>query len=165
MEKKNERVYTIYGMIATCLGIGVFSSMPGTMGTAVALTLFLLTGRSDLLLTLVISVIGAIAADKYVKVTVTDNPREVVIGDVSGFFVSMWNFERRYAIVGFFLFRVVAILKPFPMKYAAKLPGGAGIMACSICGGAMVNILLRALEWLFFVGGFETMFKFLGIGA
>jgi hypothetical protein len=46
-----------------------------------------------------------------------------------------------------------------------KLPGGVGIMADDICAGIMVNLLLRATQWLFFSGGFDAVFKFFGIGA
>jgi phosphatidylglycerophosphatase A len=63
------------------------------------------------------------------------------------------------------MFRVVDIIKPFPVRNMEKLPGGFGIMADDVCGGIMVNALLRALEWLFFNGGFAAVFKFFGMEA
>jgi phosphatidylglycerophosphatase A len=152
-------------MIATVLGIGTFSVMPGTLGTAAAMAVFLLTGWNNILLIVSVTVIGTIAAGRYAHATSSADPGEVVIDEVAGFFVSVWGLGRNFAIVGFFLFRIIDIVKPFPVRQMERLPGGIGIMADDICGGVMVNILLRAMEWLFFAGGMETVYKFLGIGA
>jgi len=165
MERRNAHVRTWYGLISTVLTIGTFSAMPGTLGTAAAMLIFLLTGWNDIFLILAITVIGTIAADKYSKAIASEDPGEVVIDEVAGFFVSVWGFGRNFAIVGFFLFRVVDIVKPFPVRQMEKLPGGVGIMADDICGGIMVNLLLRAMKWVFFSGGLETIFKFPGIGV
>ena len=155
---------TWYGMTATVMGIGTYSRMPGTLGSAAALLIFQLTGYNSILLIVLIAVIGTVAADKYARAVSRDDPGEVVIDEVAGFFVSVWGLDRNFGIVGFFLFRIVDIVKPFPVRQMEKLPGGIGIMADDICGGIMVNLLLRALEWLFFAGGLETAFKFFGIG-
>jgi phosphatidylglycerophosphatase A len=40
------------------------------------------------------------------------------------------------------LFRVVDIVKPFPVNIAEKLPGGIGIMADDIVGGVIVWLIL-----------------------
>ena len=152
-------------MVATVLGIGTFSAMPGTLGTAAATAVFLLTGWNNILLIITVTVVGTIAAGRYAYATSSDDPGEVVIDEVAGFFVSVWGLGRNFAIVGFFLFRIIDIVKPFPVRQMERLPGGIGIMADDICGGVMVNILLRAMEWLFFAGGAETVYKFLGIGA
>jgi phosphatidylglycerophosphatase A len=164
MKNKNEHIITWYGMISTLFGLGTFSAMPGTLGTAAAVAFFLLTGLNDILLILAIVIIGTIAAHKYSKATASDDPGEVVIDEVAGFFTSVWGLERNFAIAGFFLFRIIDIVKPFPVRQMEKLPGGAGIMADDICGGIMVNLMLRAMAWVFFSGGFEVIFKFFGIG-
>ena len=150
-------------MTATVMGIGTFSVMPGTLGSAAALILFLLTGYNSIPLIILIAITGAIAADKYARAVSRDDPGEVVIDEVAGFFVSVWGLDRNFAIVGFFLFRIVDIVKPFPVRQTERLPGGIGIMADDICGGIMVNLILRALGWLFFAGGLEMAFKFFGI--
>jgi len=138
--------------------------MPGTLGSAAALLFFLLTGYNSIPLIIIIAVTGAIAADKYARAVSRDDPGEVVIDEVAGFFVSLWGLGRDFAIVGFFLFRIVDIVKPFPVRQMEKLPGGIGIMADDICGGIMVNLILRALGWLFFADGLETAFRFFGVG-
>ena len=154
-----------YGMIATMMGVGTFSKMPGTLGTAVALVIFLLTGYNSIPLIIAITVIGTFTSDKYARAVSREDPREAVIDEVAGFYVSVWGLGRDFAIVGFFLFRVFDILKPFPVRQMERLPGGVGIMADDVCAGVMTNLILRALEWLFFAGGLETAFRFFGIGS
>jgi phosphatidylglycerophosphatase A len=154
-----------YGMIATLFGIGSFPKMPGTAGTAAALFVLLLTGTPNIFLILTLSVVGAIAADRYAKEAGAEDPGEVVVDEAAGYFVSMWGLRLDFAIAAFFLFRVVDIIKPFPVREMEKLPGGVGIMADDICGGVMVNLILRLLNWLFFYGGFAAVFEFFGIGS
>jgi len=156
---------TWYGMTATVMGIGTFSVMPGTLGSAAALVFFLLTGYNSIPLIILITAVGAVASDKYARAVSRDDPGEVVIDEVAGFFVSVWGLDRNFAIAGFFLFRIVDIVKPFPARQMEKLPGGVGIMADDVCGGVMVNLILRALGWLFFADGLETVFRFFGVGV
>ena len=153
-----------YEMVATVMGIGKFSRMPGTLGSAAAFLIFQLTGYNSIPLIVLTAIAGAAAADKYSRAVSGDDPSEVVIDEFAGFFVSVWGLGREFAIVGFFLFRIVDIVKPFPVRQMEKLPGGIGIMADDICGGVMVNLMLRALQWLFFAGGMEAAFEFFGIG-
>ncbi|MDR2780193.1 MAG: phosphatidylglycerophosphatase A [Synergistaceae bacterium] len=152
-----------YGVAATVFGVGMFPQMPGTAGTAVAMVIYLLTGESNILLILSVTALGVISADRYAKAIGAEDPGEVVIDEVAGYFVSVWGLGLRFALVAFFLFRVVDIIKPFPVRNMEKLPGGFGIMADDICGGIIVNVLLRFLEWFFFSGGFAAVFKFLGM--
>jgi phosphatidylglycerophosphatase A len=165
VRKENKHLSRWYGMAATVFGVGTFPQMPGTAGTAVAMVIFLLTGEAGMLLILTVIVIGVIAADRYAKALGEEDPGEVVIDEVAGYFVSVWGLGPNFALVAFFLFRVVDILKPFPVRNMEKLPGGVGIMADDVCGGIIVNMLLRVLEWLFFNGGFTVVFKFFGMEA
>ncbi len=44
------------------------------------------------------------------------------------------------------LFRLIDILKPWPVSAMEKLPGGWGIMADDVLGGIFANIILQALN-------------------
>lgn len=157
-------VKTWYGLIATVGGAGTFSKMPGTIGTLVAFLILLVLGRVSPVLLLVTILIGTLAADKYAKTTKKEDPSEVVVDEVAGYWVSVYGFDASYALIAFFMFRIIDILKPFPVRNMEKLPGGVGIMADDICGGIIVNILLRLLSWLFAANGLETIYRFLGVG-
>jgi phosphatidylglycerophosphatase A len=57
---------------------------------------------------------------------------ERYIGGMSGFHYGFWWFgdpNWKYLLLGFILFRVFDIWKPFPARQAESLPGGLGIMA------------------------------------
>ncbi len=85
-----------------------------------------------------------------------------MIDEVAGCWVACWGFEPTYAIVGLFIFRIIDITKPFPVREMERLPGGVGIMADDILGGVIANLLLRGLTWTFFKGGMETILGFIG---
>ncbi len=158
-------VKTWYGMVATVGGVGTRTKMPGTLGTLVAfLILIAMKGVSFPLLVAVI-LLGFFASDIYAKKTAKDDPQEIVIDEVAGYWVSMIGLDVSYAIVGFFLFRIVDIIKPFPVRTMERLPGGIGIMADDICGGVMVNLLLRFLTWFFFANGIEILRSYLSFGG
>jgi phosphatidylglycerophosphatase A len=53
------------------------------------------------------------------------------------------------AAAGFFVFRIMDILKPYPARDLERLPDGWGIMADDLMAGIYGNLLLRAglLAW------------------
>ena len=153
---------TWYGMTATLGTLGRFSSMPGTLGSMVACLVWLAFGGLPLWVIAAVTVIGTIAADKYEKASEREDPPEVVIDEVVGCWIACWGFEPTYAVVGLFLFRIIDITKPFPVKQMEYLPGGIGIMADDIAGGIMANLLLRGITWLFFKGGLDVILGFVG---
>jgi phosphatidylglycerophosphatase A len=154
---------TWYGLLATFFGIGRVSRMPGTLGTAAAFLAVLLLGGVNIYALGAVILLGTVSADIYAKVNGADDPHEVVIDEVAGYFVSMYGLGASSAVAAFFLFRVIDIVKPFPVDSAEKLPGGVGIMADDICGGVMVNAILRVVSWLFFEDGFRVVGGWLGV--
>jgi phosphatidylglycerophosphatase A len=48
------------------------------------------------------------------------------------------------AIVGFFVFRLFDIIKPWPANRLEALPGGVGVMADDLMAAVYGNIVLRA---------------------
>ena len=153
---------TWYGMISTLGTLGRFSKMPGTLGSMAACLIWIAFGGLPLWVIAAVAVIGTIAADKYEKAVKREDPPEVVIDEVVGCWTACWGFEPTYAIVGLFLFRIIDITKPFPVREMERLPGGVGIMADDILGGVIANLLLRGLTWIFFKGGMETILGFVG---
>ena len=153
---------TWYGMTATLGTLGRFSSMPGTLGSMAACLVWLAFGGLPLWVIAAVIVIGTIAADKYEKITEREDPPEVVIDEVAGCWIACWGLEPTYAIVGLFLFRIIDITKPFPVKQMENLPGGIGIMADDRVGGIMANLLLRGITWLFFKGGMDAILGLIG---
>ena len=157
-----DEMKTWYGMIATVGTLGRFSKMPGTLGSIAGTAIWLAAGGLPLWVIAAAAVAGCAAADRYEKAAGRTDPGEVVVDEVVGVWISSWGLELSYAIVALFLFRLVDITKPFPVKNFEKIPGGAGIMADDIAGGVIVNLLLRALTWFFFAGGLAMILKMAG---
>ncbi|MDR1019412.1 MAG: phosphatidylglycerophosphatase A [Synergistaceae bacterium] len=156
---------TWYGLTATFFGVGRVSRIPGTLGTAAAVLILLPFGGINILALGAVILLGTAASDMYAKKKGVNDPQEVVIDEVAGYFVSMYGLGVSSAPAAFFLFRVIDIVKPFPVDSAEKLPGGVGIMADDICGGLIVNAILRVVSWLFFEDGAAVIGGYLGVAG
>jgi phosphatidylglycerophosphatase A len=62
---------------------------------------------------------------------------------IYGLFFALSLVNWKYLLLGFILFRVFDIWKPFPIRRLEKLPGGWGIMADDWMAGIYAAILLR----------------------
>jgi phosphatidylglycerophosphatase A len=156
---------TWHDMTATLFGLGRIGPMPGTLGTAAAFLILLPFGGINIIALIAVIFIGTAASDAYAKGKGASDPSEVVIDEVAGYWTSMYGLDASSAIAAFFLFRAVDIIKPFPVDSAEKLPGGIGIMADDICGGIIVNLILRFISWFFFADGFSAIGGYLGVGG
>ena len=73
-------------------------------------------------------------------------PTQLVPGDQASVFALYSAFSLlnwKYLLLGFILFRVFDIWKPWPIRRLEKLPGGWGIMADDWMAGVYAAILLR----------------------
>ena len=76
-----------------------------------------------------------------------NDPGKVVIDEIVGMFVTIGFLSLNFKIVwlGFFLFRILDIVKPPPARWLEKFPGGWGIMADDVLAGVYANIVLQVL--------------------
>ena len=83
--------------------------------------------------TIVVALAGVWAASRAEELSARKDPQFVVIDEVSGqqltYLLSLTLLNWKYLLLGFILFRVFDIWKPFPARQAEALPGGLGIMA------------------------------------
>jgi phosphatidylglycerophosphatase A len=145
-------------------GLGYVSKLPGTLGCVVPFMFFSFYGNVSVLLILFLTAIGIIAVDRYRK-TSSEAPGGIIVDEAVGLLAALWGMQRDFAIVGFFLYRIVSTVKPFPARHIGKLPRGVGVMADDIWCGVVTNILLRLSEWMFLKGGLEAVFRFLNTGG
>jgi phosphatidylglycerophosphatase A len=85
-------------------------------------------------ITITVAVLGVVAATSAAIYIGKKDPQVVVIDEVSGQLISYFGIGAavpnwKYLLLGFILFRVFDIWKPFPARQAEALPGGLGIMA------------------------------------
>jgi len=136
-------------LLATSLGAGYFPVAPGTAGSAVGVVIYLLTRHrsapEQIGLLAVISVVGVWAASVAARHFGRDDPGPVVIDEVAGQLLTLLltGVGAGGAIVGFFLFRVLDIFKPWPARQLESLHGGLGIMADDLMVAVYGNLLMR----------------------
>lgn len=146
---------TVAAAVATGFGSGYSPVAPGTAGSLVGLLLFWPLRRLPpaLLLAVVAACFflgTAAAAIVARRVGITD-PGIVVVDEVVGMWVSLLflPFTAGTAALGFVLFRVMDVWKPYPARQLEDLPGGWGIMFDDVMAGLYANLALRValLVW------------------
>jgi phosphatidylglycerophosphatase A len=141
--------------LATGFYVGNIPPAPGTLGSLIGLALcFLLAGiQLPPAIILAVLFIGfavwiAHAAEKTLK---KKDPGCIVIDEVAGMVVTLIGlpFNLTTAVIGFIIFRILDILKPFPIRTLDKrLAGGIGIVADDVVAGIFANIILRVLLYI-----------------
>ncbi|HEX4448215.1 MAG TPA: phosphatidylglycerophosphatase A [Polyangiaceae bacterium] len=144
--------------IATWFGCGKVPKAPGTMGTLGAIPLYLLVSRGGQVAVaataLVVTAVGIWAADVVARDLGKKDPQVVVVDEVAGLLVTMLpmrpmaDISWRAIVVGFLLFRLFDVTKPWPVRGFEKLRGGWGIVMDDVFAGiygACVIVGLRAV--------------------
>src|SRR5262245_19104002 len=142
--------------VATCAHVGYVPVAPGTFGSLVALVLYYLIRRQqstaiELGAIAVLVVVGLWSATEAEHHFGGIDPAPVVIDEVVGMLmtlalhpVNVWG-----ATIGFFIFRGLDIVKPWPARRLELLPGGFGVVLDDMMAGVYGNVLVWALVRLF----------------
>ena len=144
-------------LISLGYGSGLSPKAPGTMGTLAAIPLYLLLATLDLqwylLFTLLLTLSGVwFCAYTSAALEVHDHPG-IVIDEFAGFLITMIAvpFNLYTVILGFMLFRLFDIVKPWPISWLdRKVHGGLGIMLDDILAGMFA---LCAMHLIMFISG------------
>ena len=136
--------------LATGFYIGKIPLAPGTFGSLIGLPLCFLLAEIQLLAA-IIAVLLIIALAIWIsnvaeRTLERKDPGCIVIDEIAGMVVTLIGlpFNLTTATIGFILFRILDILKPFPIRILDKrLPGGLGIVADDVVAGIFANVLIR----------------------
>jgi phosphatidylglycerophosphatase A len=140
--------------IATAGGAGYAPIAPGTAGSAVGLLVYALTwrwpGSWQIALLATITIVGTWASHRAAAHFGKHDPGPVVIDEVAGQLLTLLLTGAGWvgALGGFFLFRALDIVKPWPARRLESLPGGWGIMADDLMAGLYGLLLVRAAGWV-----------------
>lgn len=137
-------------LIATGFYLGRFRYAPGTVGTLLGIPLvYLLVYKwwLTLLFGLLLYGIALWSASYVMELTREEDPEEVVIDEVLGYFLSFLFVEPtlKAIFVGFITFRMLDIIKPYPINLFERLPGGHGVVADDAVAGLMNAVILYLL--------------------
>ncbi|MBR1603299.1 MAG: phosphatidylglycerophosphatase A [Synergistaceae bacterium] len=135
-------------LIATLGRIGFYTKAPGTLGSAFAAVISALINVNIFAIILII-ILGTWASCRAEKILGANynkahDPGCIVIDEAVGVWLAVLYLPKSFIIPALVLFRIVDILKPWPVYLFERLPSGYGIMADDIAGGIIVNILLQA---------------------
>jgi phosphatidylglycerophosphatase A len=140
-------------LIGRGFGAGLSPRAPGTVGTLVAIPPYLLLAHLPLwayaLLLLTASAVGVAAANALIRHGGREDPPEFVWDEIVGFWLTMLGGSATVASIalGFVLFRLFDIWKPWPVRWADRsLKGGVGAMADDLFAGVMAALALAALH-------------------
>lgn len=146
-------------LIASCLGLGRLPYAPGTWGSLPPVIIFLLVqyfGTAAFWTPVVMATTAVLAsvlclryAPSAIAATGRLDPSEVVLDEVAGqaltlLFVSTITKGPilTTAAVGFVLFRLFDIVKPWPARSLEKLPKAWGVLADDLMAGVYAGIAL-----------------------
>ena len=143
---------TIIILISTFFGTGYLPKGSGTFATLCFLPFYYFCFR-DMNTALYVSItvglyfIGVWASSYAAVIFKNKDPHEVVIDEVVGYLITMMfiPFTMKRMIVGFFIARVLDIIKPFPAYQAQVLRAGNGIMADDAISGVQGWVLMWML--------------------
>jgi phosphatidylglycerophosphatase A len=145
-------------LIASGFGIGYTPFAPGTVMSAVAVTLAWWIGMQGgafalLAAALAAFVLGVFACDAHVRATRREDPSECVIDELAGQWlacaIGLFSFgvlapvENIWLplLIAFLLFRLFDITKPWPVGWADRsIAGGLGVMADDMIAGLFAGI-------------------------
>ncbi len=137
----------LYELIGTAFYIGKIKVAPGTFGSLVAIPLILFFNGKwpGIAITATITfIIGLLSANHFIKLKNTPDPPEVVIDEILGFFISyiFVTPTLKNIVIGFLIFRILDIIKPFPINICDKLPQGYGVMIDDLVAGLINAFIL-----------------------
>ena len=159
-------------LIASCFGLGRLPIAPGTWGSlppAVVFSLMCHSGAPVLLIAVsmaALAVAGSVACVKCAPASIAAtgkvDPREVVADEFAGqaitflailllvaeavFKSHIWTIT----LLGFLLFRLFDIIKPWPGRKLEKLPQGWGVLFDDLAAGVYAGVTLLICVQLWF---------------
>jgi len=139
---KTKDKWNLRVVIATFGPIGRLPLAPGTWGSGVAVLIwwFFLSALNPFIFWAIILLITGLAiwsSDHAERVLDKKDPGVIVIDEVVGQWLTLALVPRQigYVLIGFVIFRIFDIVKPFPINRSQRLPGGWGIVLDDILAG------------------------------
>jgi phosphatidylglycerophosphatase A len=138
----NFRIGNPIHFLALGFGSGLLPKAPGTYGTLAAIPIYLLLAPSSmsvyLAIVIVMSIAGIYICGKAAEDAGVHDHGAIVWDEIVGFLITMFMVPLTWQsiAVGFILFRIFDIFKPWPISFIDKnVHGGLGIMLDDVLAG------------------------------
>jgi phosphatidylglycerophosphatase A len=140
--------------IATFGYVGYAPVAPGTFGSAAGLAVFVLLRAIGVpwlepVAIVALFAVGAWAGNVAERYFGGIDPGPVVIDEVMGMLITLMFVPVSWAgaLLGFLIFRVLDVFKPWPARQLENLHGGVGVMADDAMAAVYGNILMWLAVW------------------
>lgn len=171
---KQKSALDYFSLAVTTFGVGYLPLMPGTYGSIVGVGIYLLIGLMEghfglffleknwtaaqvdgwfhtvnLIIFLLFCLLGIWASGRATHLFKNKDPQQAVVDEVIGqlivflfvpFAISWW-----LVLIGFGLFRLFDIWKPYPIDSLQNLPAGIGVCADDILAGVYGGVCLSLI--------------------
>ena len=148
---KRRPIDAVLSFFNTCCFVGSIPGAPGTYASVLAAALIWLFpavfGNAVFAVVLIVFAVATVTMERFEG----EDPGHIVIDEFAGMCVAMAGHRATLVnvAVGFVLFRIFDILKPFPVGRMERLKGGWGVVGDDVVAGIFANILL--LLWTRFI--------------
>jgi phosphatidylglycerophosphatase A len=143
-------------LTATGFGAGFAPKAPGTFGALEGVGLFLLTLALRLPpeqhfmllvgLNILLFAAGVWASKRTCEISNLEDPSQVVVDEISGQLIALtplaFGSSTALVILGFILFRLFDITKPYPIRKLEHLPNGFGVMLDDVLAGVFAAVIV-----------------------
>jgi phosphatidylglycerophosphatase A len=143
----------IVATLASFFYTGYFPFAPATFASLVWLLIYLFAPGGAWLVNPIVVVctipIAILLSHEAEKLWGTDAHR-IVIDEFVGMQVTLLGMAPSLltGIIGFVLFRIFDIAKPFPAGRAQRLPGGLGVVTDDVAAGVYARLILLAIAYI-----------------
>ncbi len=138
---------SVLRFLVTCCYVGYLPWIPGTYASVVtcALVYFVPSTFANLFFCAGVVLFSIVCVNLY-RYEGTD-PGYIVIDEFAGMCVTLagHHITMRNVIIGFVLFRLLDIWKPFPIRWFEGLKGGYGVVADDVIAGIFASMILLVL--------------------
>ena len=137
--------------ISSVFFIGYLPLVPGSFGSLAAVGLVYLLKATNsptyFLSTFCIFVLGLLTCGRMENLSGKKDPGCIVIDEVAGMLIalSFMPVNLKVVFLGFFIFRILDTLKPYPAGRLQHLRGSAGVMMDDLIAGIYTNIVLLVI--------------------
>lgn len=142
--------------IAFGFGTGALPVAPGTFGTLIAIPFYLafhsLSPEAYTFLVILIALGSSWLCDRVSREIDIHDHQGMCLDEIVGYLVTMIGapFGIIWIILGFILFRIFDIWKPWPIHFVDQhVPGGFGMILDDVLAGVYSIIILKLLSWVF----------------
>jgi phosphatidylglycerophosphatase A len=142
-------------ILSSCFGFGLIPVAQGTFGTLAGIPLAMALAHvgpmAAAYLLFFFVLLSIWTSGRSARALEKDDPAEVVIDETAGLLLTLFLLPATgfNLCLGFILFRLFDILKPFPIRRLEKVEGGAGIVLDDLLAGTYANLCIRFVTLVF----------------